>query len=69
MNTILLLIVNYIFGGYAVYRIFRDTTRCFQVNGFGLYIFKYACLTLIKWGFFISLITMSLQLILGYFKI
>lgn len=69
MNIFILLLVNYIVGGYAVYRIFRDTNRSFKVNGFGLYIFKYTGKTLIKWSIIVSLLTMPLQFLLGYFKV
>jgi len=57
MNTILLLIVSCVVGGYAMYRIIADTGKAIRLNGFGLYIFKYTCITVVKWAFFSSAIS------------
>jgi hypothetical protein len=55
MNWITL-ILNYIVGGYALYRIAKEINLCYKINGFGLYLIKFHVITLVKWAVIIAIV-------------
>ena len=55
--TWIALLLNYIVGGYAIYRMGKEMSMCYKVNGFGFYFVKFNVLTLVKWAVIVSLIT------------
>ena len=61
------LLFNYIVGGYALYRVWKEVSSCYKVNGFGIYLIKFQLITLLKWAVILAIIQSLFHFIITKF--
>lgn len=57
------LLVNYIVGGYALYKVVNEIKTCYKINGFGIYFLKFNFFALMKWMAIIAIVQKLVQFI------